>query len=87
MVTMTIESEPIGATIVVDGRPVGKAPLQLDVPATVLGFFRDYMEIRARFIAESEAKESMSTTEEFSPREKVPAVLQFSPAGAKRTVR
>jgi hypothetical protein len=85
--TLLIESEPVGATIVVDGRPVGKAPMRLSVPATVLGFFRDYMEIRARFIAESEADASRTATEEFSPREKVPAVLQFTPAGAQRTVR
>jgi hypothetical protein len=84
---MVIESEPAGATIVVDGRPVGKAPLQLSVPATVLGFFRDYMEIRARFVAESETEVSRTATEEFSPREKVPAVLQFTPAGTQRTVR
>jgi hypothetical protein len=85
--TMLVESEPAGATIVVDGRPVGKAPLHLGVPATALGFFRDYVEIRARFIAENESEESHTATEEFSPREKVPAVLRFTPAGAQRTVR
>jgi len=84
---MLVESEPAGATIVVDGRPVGKAPLHLGVPATALGFFRDYVEIRARFIAENESEESHTATEEFSPREKVPAVLRFTPAGAQRTVR
>lgn len=85
--TMLVESEPAGAIIVVDGRPMGKTPLQLGVPATALGFFRDYVEIRARFIADSEAEVSQTATEEFSPREKVPAVLHFTPAGAQRTVR
>jgi hypothetical protein len=85
--TMLVESEPAGATIVVDGRPVGKTPLRLGVPATVLGFFRDYVEIRARFIAENETEVSQTATEEFSPREKVPAVLHFTPAGVRRTVR
>ena len=85
--TMLVESEPAGATVVVDGRPMGKTPLHLDVPATTLGFFRDYVEIRARFIADNKAEVSRTATEEFSPREKVPAVLHFTPAGARRTVR
>ena len=85
--TMLVESEPAGATIVVDGLPVGKTPLRLGVPATVLGFFREYVEIRARFIAENETEVSQTATEEFSPREKVPAALHFTPAGARRTVR
>jgi hypothetical protein len=82
-----IESIPPGATIVMDGRPVGKAPLHLSVPATPLGFFRDYVEIRARFIATDETEVSRTATEEFTPREKVPAVLQFTPDGAQRSVR
>src|SRR5512135_1722155 len=40
--TMLVDSLPSGAVIVVDGRPVGKAPLRLGVPATPLGFFRHY---------------------------------------------
>jgi hypothetical protein len=86
-VTILVESDPAGATIVVDGRPLGKAPLQVVVPGTALGFFRDYVEIRARFIAENESEESRTATEEFSPRDKVPAVLRFTPAGAQRTLR
>ena len=85
--TILVESVPSGATIVVDGRPVGKAPLHLPVPATPLGFFRDYMEIRARFVATDETEVSRTATEEFTPREKVPAMLQFTPDGAQRTVR
>jgi len=85
--TMLVESEPAGATIVVDGRPMGKTPLRLGVPATPLGFFRDYVEIRARFIAGNETEITQTATEEFSPREKVPTVLLFTPTGARRTVR
>jgi len=33
-----VESTPPGATIVMDGRPMGKAPLHLSIPATPLGF-------------------------------------------------
>jgi len=85
--TMRVESDPTGATIVVNGRPVGKAPLELCLPATPQGFFRDYVEIRARFIANNESEESQTDIEEFSPREKVPSVLHFTPAGSRRTIR
>jgi len=86
-VTVLVESVPAGAIIVVDGRPVGKTPLRLGVPATALGFFRDYMEIRARFVATAEGMDSHTTTEDFTPREKVPAVLRFTAAGAQRLVQ
>lgn len=82
-----VESTPPGATIVMDGRPMGKAPLRLSIPATSLGFFRDYVELRARFIAADETEVSRTATEEFTPREKIPALLQFTPDGAQRTVR
>ncbi len=49
-----VESVPAGAIIVVAGRPVGKAPLRLAVPATVQGFFLNDVEIRARFVAATE---------------------------------
>ena len=84
---MLVESVPAGAVVVVDGRPVGKTPLRLGVPATPLGFFRDYVEIRARFLPSTEGGDSHTTTEEFTPREKVPAVLHFTPDGAQRTVQ
>lgn len=85
--TMVVESVPPGAVIVVDGRPVGKAPVRIAVPDTPQGFFRDYMEIRARFVATDQIGGSRTIMEEFTPREKVPAVLQFTPDGVQRTVR
>jgi hypothetical protein len=85
--SLLVESTPPGATIVMDGRPMGKAPLRLAIPTTPLGFFRDYVELRARFIATNETEVSRTATEEFTPREKVPAVLQFTPDGAQRAVR
>ncbi len=81
---MLVESEPAGAVIVVDGRPVGKAPLRLDVPITPQGFFRADMEIRARFVARDATEVSRTAVEEFNPRERVPAVLRFTPDGAQR---
>jgi hypothetical protein len=85
--TMLVESAPPGAIIVVDGRPVGKAPARVNLPATPLGFFQHYVEIRARFVATDETEVSRTVMEEFTPREKVPAVLHFTPDGARRTVR
>ncbi|HUJ44826.1 MAG TPA: PEGA domain-containing protein [Opitutaceae bacterium] len=84
---MLVESMPPGAIIVVDGRPVGKAPVRIAVPETPQGFFRDYMEIRARFIATDPTGDSRTPMEEFTPRERVPAVLHFTPDGAQRTLR
>jgi hypothetical protein len=84
---MLIESVPPAAIIVVDGRPVGKAPLRLAVPATAQGFFLNDVEIRARFVASNANEVSRTAVEEFTPREKVPAALHFTPEGAQRTVR
>jgi hypothetical protein len=84
---MLIESVPPAAIIVVDGRPVGKAPLRLAVPATAQGFFLNDVEIRARFVAPDANEVSRTAVEEFTPREKVPAALHFTPEGAQRTVR
>lgn len=84
---MLVESVPSGAVIVMDGWPMGKAPLRLVMPATSQGFFRRYVEIRARFIAADQTQESHTATEEFTPRDRVPAVLLFTPEGSQRTGR
>jgi hypothetical protein len=84
---MLVESVPPGAIIVVAGRPVGKAPLRLAVPATAQGFFLNDVEIRARFVAIDATGVSRTATEEFTPREKVPVVLHFSPDGAQRAAQ
>jgi len=83
---MLVESVPAGAVIVVDGRPVGRAPVRLDVPVTAQGFFRDDLEVRARFVARDETEVSRTASEEFNPRERVPAVLRFTPDGVQRTM-
>ncbi len=84
---MLVESVPPGAIIVVDGRPVGKAPLWLAVPATAQGFFLNDVEIRARFVATDATGVSRTAMEEFTFREKVPAALHFTPEGAQRAAR
>ena len=84
---MLVESVPPGAIIVVDGRPVGKSPLRLAVPATAQGFFLNDVEIRARFVATDATEVSHTAMEEFTPRDKVPAALHFTPEGAQRTAQ
>jgi hypothetical protein len=84
---MLVESIPSGAIIVVDGRPVGKAPLRLAVPATAQGFFLNDIEIRARFVATDANEVSRTAVQEFTLREKVPAALHFTPEGAQRTAQ
>jgi len=84
---LLVESTPPGAIIVLDGVPVGRAPLHLQIAATPLGFFREYREIRARFLATDEEQVTRSAVVEFTPREKVPAVVRFTPDGAQRTMR
>jgi PEGA domain len=84
---LLVETDPPGAIIIVDGVPAGRAPLHLKVAATALGFFRDYEDIRARFVAEDPRELTRTSVEEFTPREKVPASVRFTPDGAQRTMR
>lgn len=83
---MVVESRPDGAIIVVNGRPVGRAPLRLELPATMLGFFQGYVEIRARFLGRAEGPDGRTTVVSFSPLERVPAKLRFTPKGSQRTL-
>jgi hypothetical protein len=81
---MSIDSEPSGAVIVVNGIPIGKAPLQLKVKTTPQGFFRDYMTVKARFLATSSEETSITVEDDCTPREKIPDKLVFTPQGAHR---
>jgi hypothetical protein len=81
---MAIDSEPSGAVIVVNGVPIGKAPLQLKVKATLQGFFRDYMTVKARFLATSEDETSITVEDDCTPRDKIPREIIFMPQGAQR---
>jgi hypothetical protein len=81
---LSIDSEPSGATIVVNGIPIGKAPLQLRVKTTLQGFFRDYVTVKARFLATSEDETSITVEDDCTPREKIPGKIIFTPQGAQR---
>lgn len=81
---LLIESTPSGATVVIDGRPVGKTPHRLAVAGTQRGFFRAETEIRVRFIASSAEENSATVSENFGPTDRVPARVIFTPQGARR---
>jgi hypothetical protein len=81
---MSIDSDPSGATIVVNGIPIGKAPLQLKVKTTLQGFFRDYMTVKARFLATSSDETSITVEDDCTPREKIPWEIIFTPQGSQR---
>lgn len=85
--TIHIESNPTGAMILVDGRPVGRAPVDLAVETNGSGFFRTPVTIRARFVAGETGGESFSVDERLGQLERVPQALVFSHDGAQRILR
>jgi len=81
---IVIESLPSGATVVVDGVPVGRTPFSVRVAGTPRGFFRAQTIIRVRFIA-ADARETSATVDEvFAPTDRIPSRVVFSPEGARR---
>lgn len=82
-----IESVPPGAMIVIDGRPVGRAPIEIGVDTANNGFFREPVSIRARFVAGDATGESLSVDERLGPLERVPLALVFSREGVQRVIR
>lgn len=75
---IAVESDPVGATIVVDGKPVGRAPRKLVLAVTPQGFSRETVVIKARFVAETSAQQSMTTEVELTPLDRLPSVLVFT---------
>jgi hypothetical protein len=82
-----VESEPAGATVVMNGRPCGKTPCALIVQANGRGFLREAVSIKVRFIAADESQESQTVEEVLTPLDKVPAGIRFTVTGATRLVR
>ena len=73
-----VESEPPGAMVVVDGVPVGRTPRRVELDVTLQGFARQTNTIRVRFVAESARETSVTTELVLTPRDRVPALLQFT---------
>lgn len=80
-----VESEPTGGTVVVDGVPRGKTPLRIVVPGTPRGFFRTEVSIRVRFVAPDAGHLSATMEESFTPTDRIPSRLTYTPADVRRT--
>ncbi len=83
---MTIESVPSGATVVIDGMPVGRTPYRFVVTDAARGFFRGETVIRVRFIAGAAGEVSATVSEVFGPTDRVPLKLVFTPEGVRRVL-
>src|SRR5579884_1437639 len=81
---VAIDSQPSGATVVVNNIPIGKAPLRLKVKATPQGFFRDYLTVKARFLAANASETSQTVEEDCTPLQKIPSGILFTPRGTQR---
>jgi hypothetical protein len=82
-----ITSEPVGAYILVNDQPSGRAPLRLSVKVTPQGFLTDYLTIKSRFVAKDATQVSQTSIAELTPRDKAPLALAFTPQGVQRRMR
>lgn len=73
-----VDSEPAGMMVVVDGVPVGRTPRRVELEVTPQGFARHPATIRVRFVAESAQQTSVTTELVLTPRDRVPAQVQFT---------
>lgn len=87
MMRVLIESDPAGAVIVVADRIVGHAPVAVDFPVTMQGYFADRVVIRARFLGSTAGQESVSVKELYEPVDRVPRSIRFTPSGASRVAQ
>lgn len=85
--SVLVESVPDGATVVVNGIPVGKAPRRILLPGTPRGFFRDPNSVKVRFIATDAAHPSQTVEELLTPLDRIPAAIRFTLTGATRVAR
>ena len=84
---LMVESEPAGATVVVNGKPCGKTPCRVVVQANGRGFLREQVSIKVRFIAANEGQSSQTVEEVLTTLDKVPTEIRFTTVGATRMVR
>lgn len=85
--SVLVESVPDGATVVVNGIPVGKAPRRILLPGTSRGFFRDPNSLKVRFIGTDAAHPSQTVEELLTPLDRIPTAIRFTPTGATRIAR
>ena len=86
-VALMVESEPSGATVVVNGKPCGKTPCRVVVRANRRGFLREQVSIKVRFIATTSAQSSRTVEDVLTTLDKVPAAIRFTVEGPTRVVK
>ena len=86
-VALMVESEPSGATVVVNGKPCGKTPCRVVVRANRRGFLREQVSIKVRFIATTSAQSSRTVEDVLTTLDKVPAAIRFTVEGPMRVVK
>jgi hypothetical protein len=82
-----ITSDPAGARIIVNNQIIGRAPMRLAVKVTPQGFCTEYTVIKARFAPGDATLDSPVVETELTPRDKAPAAVVFTLAGAQRKLR
>jgi hypothetical protein len=85
--TMRVDSEPLGALVVVNGIPIGKTPQRVILPGTPRGFCREQVSLKVRFIAADAGQLSQTVEELLTPLDKIPAAVNFTPSGTSRVPR
>jgi hypothetical protein len=85
--TLRVDSEPIGALVVVNGIPIGKTPQRVILPGTPRGFCREQVSLKVRFIAADAGQMSQTVEELLTPLDKIPAAVNFTPSGTSRVPR
>lgn len=84
--SMLVVSTPAGGVVVIDGRPVGPAPLQVSVPVTDRGYLSRQVTVKVRFLASETTAQSHTVELTLTPLDRAPERLDFTPDGAKRTL-
>jgi hypothetical protein len=85
--TVLIESDPAGGIAVINGVPLGRTPQRVVLPGTTLGFFREQVSIKVRFVATDTDHTSQTVEELMTPLDKIPARVRFTTSGAFRVAR
>lgn len=85
-VRIMVYSEPAGGTVVVDGHPVGSAPLEVSVPVTERGFLSRQVSVKVRFVAADENGTSRTSELVLTPLDRAPVRLDFTPLDSRRTL-
>jgi hypothetical protein len=84
---LLVTSDQPGATVVVNGKPLGRTPCSVIVQANTRGFLRDRVSIKVRFIASDESGVSQTVEDVLTTLDRVPTEIRFSAAGSTRVVR